>query len=96
MIEEPFSALESGDGFEQRFLAAATDAGDAEDLSASASKETSSRRLDAIAIKGGEMFDFENGLRMNRGGPGDVELNVLAHHRVGQDPLRSCLWFQRF
>ena len=75
---------EARDGFEQFLLAAAGDAGDAEDLAAVRDKAYVFEFGDPFAVAAGESCDGQAGFGIDRIRPVDVQGHGAAHHHLGE------------
>ena len=78
-----FDRLQAGDGFEQLFLSAAGDAGNAENLAGVGGEGDVVELENAVDAAHSEVFYHNARFRIDRVGPVDVQRHGVADHHIG-------------
>ncbi len=76
--------LQARDGFQQLFLSAAGDTGDAENLAAVRGEVHVAKAGDSVFIAHVEVFDDQTRLWIDRLGTLDIQRNSAANHHLGE------------
>ena len=88
-----FQRLQAGDRLQQFPLAAAGDAGNAQNLPAVGGKADILQHMDSFAVIQVQALDHQAGHRVHRVGAVDIQVNLLAHHHLGQLSLAGLRGF---